>query len=99
MLDLIRHSRSLAQIRKKTVRPLSERLMLYFSQVRAADEDRAAQRVEDLARRGCWPWHCWPAWDTGSFASAMILAGLQKAELQEAGIGLGATFLRVNLRC
>jgi NitT/TauT family transport system permease protein len=27
----------------------------------------------------------------------MILTGLQKAELQEAGIGLGATFLRVNL--
>jgi NitT/TauT family transport system permease protein len=27
----------------------------------------------------------------------MILSGLQKAELQEAAIGLGATFLRVNL--
>jgi NitT/TauT family transport system permease protein len=27
----------------------------------------------------------------------MILTGLQKAELQEAAIGLGATFLRVNL--
>ena len=35
VLDLIRHSRSLAQIRKKTVRPLSERLMLYFSRVRS----------------------------------------------------------------
>src|SRR3984893_12949549 len=38
VLDLIRHSRSLAQIRKQTVRPLSERLMLYFSRVRASDE-------------------------------------------------------------
>jgi NitT/TauT family transport system permease protein len=28
---------------------------------------------------------------------AMILTGLQKTELQELGIGLGATFLRVNL--
>ena len=27
----------------------------------------------------------------------MILTGLQKAELQEAALGLGATFLRVNL--
>lgn len=27
----------------------------------------------------------------------MILTGLQKAELQEAGLGLGVTFLRVNL--
>src|SRR5579864_3696780 len=31
VLDLIRHSRSLAQIRKETLSPLSERLMLYFS--------------------------------------------------------------------
>jgi NitT/TauT family transport system permease protein len=28
---------------------------------------------------------------------AMMLSGQQKAELQEAGVGLGATFLRVNL--
>src|SRR5216683_3137656 len=42
VLDMIRHSRSLAQIRKKTVRPLSERLMQYFAQVRT--EDRVEQR-------------------------------------------------------
>src|ERR1700757_1571756 len=35
VLDLIRHSRSLAEIRKRTVRPMSERLMLYFSGARA----------------------------------------------------------------
>src|ERR1700726_4006520 len=38
VLDLIRHSRSLAKIRQKTVSPLSERLMRYFSQVRTSDE-------------------------------------------------------------
>jgi len=38
VLDLIRHSRSLAQIRQKTVHPLGERLMLHFSRVRSGDE-------------------------------------------------------------
>jgi NitT/TauT family transport system permease protein len=96
VLDLIRHSRSLAQIRKKTVTPLSERLMLYFSRVRSDDEAE--------------PRSAWKIWLMRFLAGAllagmsygvvrvvMILTGLQKAELQEAGIGLGATFLRVNL--
>jgi NitT/TauT family transport system permease protein len=96
VLDLIRHSRSLAKIRQKTVRPLSERLMLYFSQVRASDEPE---------RRS--PWKIWlmrvfavvvlAGISYGVVRVVMILTGLQKAELQEAAIGLGATFLRVNL--
>jgi NitT/TauT family transport system permease protein len=96
ILDLIRHSRSLAKIRQKTVRPLSERLMLYFSQVRASDEPE---------RRS--PWKSWlmrvfavvvlAGISYGVVRVVMILTGLQKAELQEAAIGLGATFLRVNL--
>ena len=96
VLDLIRHSRGLARIQEKTVSPLSERLMLYFAQVRA--EDKAEQRS------------AWKIWLTrvlvvvllggmsyGVVRVAMILTGLQKAELQEAGIGLLATFVRVNL--
>jgi NitT/TauT family transport system permease protein len=96
VLDLIRHSHSLAQIRKKTVRPLSERLMLYFSRVRSADE------AEQMS-----PWKLWlmrtlavvllAGISYGVVRVVMILTGLQKAELQEAAIGLGATFLRVNL--
>ncbi|HKH99989.1 MAG TPA: ABC transporter permease subunit [Candidatus Sulfotelmatobacter sp.] len=95
VLDLIRHSRSLERIRTKTVRPLSERLMLYFAQVRSAG--KAERSV-------------WKVWLTGALAVvvlaavgygvvrvAIILTGLQRAELREAGIGLGATFLRVNL--
>jgi NitT/TauT family transport system permease protein len=96
VLDLIRHSRSLAQIRQKTVRPLSERLMMHFARVRPSDETE--QRS------------AWKIWVTRFLAAAllagmsygvvrvvMILTGLQKAELQEAAVGLGATFLRVNL--
>jgi NitT/TauT family transport system permease protein len=96
VLDLIRHSRSLAKIRQKTVHPLSERLMYYFSQVRAHDEPE---------RRS--PWKIWlmrvfavvvlAGISYGVVRVVMILTGLQKAELQEAAIGLGATFLRVNL--
>jgi NitT/TauT family transport system permease protein len=96
VLDSIRHSRSLARIRKSTVRPLSERLMLYFSRSRSSHEAREAR-----------PWKTWLARllavaalagiGYGLVRVAMILTGLQKAELQEASIGLGATFLRVNL--
>jgi NitT/TauT family transport system permease protein len=96
VLDLIRHSRSLAQIRKKTVRPLSERLMQYFSRVRSSD---------NAERRSAWT--IWlvralvvvllAAMSYGVVCVVMILAGLQKAELQEAGIGLVATFVRVNV--
>src|SRR5277367_4854016 len=60
-LDLIRHSRSLAQIRKKTVTPLSERLMLYFSRVRA--EDKAEPRS------------VWKIWLVRLLA-VMLLAGM-----------------------
>ena len=96
VLDLIRHSRSLAQIRQKTMRPLGERVMLHFSRVRSGD---AAERKS-----------VWTIWLTrvavvallagmsyGVVRVGMILSGLHKAGLQEAGIGLVATFVRVNL--
>ncbi len=96
VLDLIRHSRSLAQIRKKTVRPLSERIMLHFSRVRSSD---AAESTS--------PWKIWltrvlavallAGISYGVVRVVVILTGLQKAEMQEAALGLGATFLRVNL--
>ncbi len=96
VLDLIRHSRSLAQIRKKTIRPLSERVMLHFSRPRSSDEAEPTN-----------PWKLWlmrglavvvlVGISYGVVRVAMILSGLQKAELQEAAIGLCATFLRVNL--
>jgi len=96
VLDLFRHSRGLAQIRKKTVEPLSERLMMYFSR------DRSTQEPEPT--RG---WKLWlsrllavavvAAVAYGMVRVVMLLSGLQKAELQEAGLGLVATFFRVNL--
>jgi NitT/TauT family transport system permease protein len=96
VLDLIRHSRSLARIRKSSVTPLSERLMSYFARARSTEEAVPAS-----------PWKIWLArlmavallggMGYGLVRVGIILSGLQRAELREAGIGLVATFVRVNL--
>src|ERR1700689_2158491 len=96
VLDLIRHSHSLARISEKTVRPLSERVMLYFSRDRSGDEVEppSALKVWLLRALGV---VLLAGMSYGVVRVVMILTGLQKAEVQEAAIGLGATFLRVNL--
>jgi NitT/TauT family transport system permease protein len=96
VLNFIQRSRGLSRLRAKTVHPLSERLMLYFSESRSHEESERSS-----------PWKVWSArlivvvlffaMGYGVVRVAMILSGLQKAELHEAAIGLGATFLRVNL--
>jgi len=96
VLTLIQHSRGLAAIRKKTLTPVSEKLMLRFAGPHRVREGETPS-----------PWTVWllrvlalsllVAIGYGVVRVVMILTGLQKAELQEAGIGLGATFLRVNL--
>jgi len=96
VLNLIHHSRSLAGIRKRTISPLGERLMLFFSRNRVSEKNtpRAAWRLW-LARALAFV--ALAGIGYGVVRVAMILAGLQRVELQEAGIGLIATFLRVNL--
>ena len=96
VLDLIRRSRSLARIRKNTVSLLGERLMAYFARIRPTEEAEPGN-----------PWKIWLARLLavallGGIGYALvrvgiILSGLQKAELREAGIGLVATFARVNV--
>ncbi len=96
VLDFIQHSRALARIRNQTLRPLNERLMLHFSR-RHHDDAAVAPRA----------WKIWLLRGVGGLLLvligyavvrvAMTLTGLQKPELQELGVGLGATFLRVNL--
>jgi NitT/TauT family transport system permease protein len=96
VLNLFSHSRSLAQLRAKTIQPLSERLMLYFSRDHSTEEPEAHS-----------PWKKWIVWLVALAALAgisyavvrvvIMLTGLQSSEWREAGIGLGATFLRVNL--
>ena len=96
VLNLIRRSQGLASLRKKTVTPLSERLMLHFSHSHSNDEP---------VRQS--PWKMWllrllgfvvlAGMGYGVVRVAIILSGLQKSELHEAGVGLLATFVRVNL--
>jgi NitT/TauT family transport system permease protein len=96
VLDVIRRSRSLAKLREETFRPLSERLMLHFSQPQTEQSEEPYPR-----------WKLWlgrimaalalVAIGYGVVRVAMVLSGLSKAELNEAGFGLLATFVRVNL--
>ncbi|HXM67173.1 MAG TPA: ABC transporter permease subunit [Candidatus Acidoferrum sp.] len=97
VLDLVRRSSGLAKIRQRTLRPLSERLLLHFASkhtVERSEETRAAWRewllraIAVVALIGI---------GYGVVRVAIILSGLQRAELHEAALGLGATFLRVNL--
>jgi len=96
VLNLFRHSRGLEHLRSRTVQPLRERLMMFFSQQRTAGEIKEPD--------------AWKTWLTRAVAVAvvaglaygvvrivMVLTGLHKTDLQEAGLGLVSTFLRVNL--
>ncbi|MFZ0733211.1 MAG: ABC transporter permease subunit [Candidatus Sulfotelmatobacter sp.] len=95
VLDLFRRSRGLAHLQSHTVHPLRERLMMYFSRSRPAEETSRSK------------WRIWlmralavavlAGVSYGVVRIAMLLSGLQSAELREAGLGLLATFLRVNL--
>jgi NitT/TauT family transport system permease protein len=96
VLNVIHHSRSLARIRQRTMHPLSERLMLHFA------KDHSGDQVAQYRA-----WKIWlvrllavgllAAIGYGVVRVTMLLTGLQRTELREAGIGLGVTFLRVNL--
>ncbi len=97
VLDLVRHSSGLARIREKTVRPLSERVLLHF----------ACKHTDEGPEEPAPVWREWLLRAVGVLALAgigygvvrvaIVLSGLQKVELHEAAMGLGATFLRVNL--
>lgn len=96
VLEMFEHSRALAKIKRKALRPLRERLMMFFSRRNFASEDAGTTEV-------------WKTWlvrviaplGLGLVAYAVskvvvILAGLQRGELGELGQGLVATSLRVT---
>ncbi|MFZ0318292.1 MAG: ABC transporter permease subunit [Candidatus Sulfotelmatobacter sp.] len=97
VLNFLQHSTGLSSLRQKTLRPLSERFLLYF----------ARKHTEKVPNEKSPAWQEWLiralalvtliAIGYGMVRVAIILGGLQKAELHEAALGLGATFLRVNL--
>jgi NitT/TauT family transport system permease protein len=97
VLSLVQHSSGLARIRQKTLRPLGERLLLYFA--RKHSEERPGETAA--------AWREWLLRGLGVLALggigygvvrvAIILSGVGQAELHATALGLGATFLRVNL--
>jgi NitT/TauT family transport system permease protein len=97
VLNLVQHSSGLARIREKTLRPLGERLLLYFAQ----------KHSEESPEEPAAAWREWLLRGLGVLALggigygvvrvAIILSGVGKAELHTTALGLGATFLRVNL--
>jgi NitT/TauT family transport system permease protein len=96
VLDLFRHSRGINQLQKRTLEPLSERLMMFFSQKRPASE------VEKPSASKIWTARVvavilLAGLTYGIVRVVMLLSGLQGAEVREAGLGLVATFFRVNL--
>ena len=97
VLDFLQRSRGVALFRKRAIRPLSERMVHYFAghqEVRAETERESATML-------------WVSRIAGSVALlaigyavvrvVMILTGLHSADFRQIGIGLAATFLRVNL--
>jgi NitT/TauT family transport system permease protein len=98
VFNIVQHSAGLARLRDKTTRPLSERLLMFFAR---------RHHVEKTDTQSPSLWRIWftraiglailIAIAYGLFRAALLLTGLQKSEVHESIIGLGATFLRVNL--
>jgi NitT/TauT family transport system permease protein len=97
VLDFLQRSRGVALFRKRAIRPLREQMVHYFAR---QHETRAESSSESKAI--LWMWRVVGVAALGAIGYAvvrvvMILTGLHASEFHELGIGLLATFLRVNL--
>ncbi len=97
VLDLLQHSRSLAQLRRKAIFPLRESLMAHFSR-----RHREERKVKPESPGKTWTLRILGVVALGLTAYAVVrvvllLTGLNHSEVGELGLGLGATFLRVNV--
>jgi NitT/TauT family transport system permease protein len=97
VLDLLQRSRGVALFRKRAIRPLREQMVHYFGRrqevrIESANENQVA----------LWLWRIVGIAALGAIGYAvvhvvMILASLPASEFRQIGIGLAATFLRVNV--
>lgn len=97
VLKWVQHSTGLAQIRNRTLRPLNERLLLHFARTEEQGpiEQHKNAGKEWLVRVLAVLALCGITYSV--IRVGFILAGVQRTELHDAALGLGATFLRVNL--
>ncbi len=97
VLDFLQRSRGVALFRKRAIRPLREQMVHFFSR----KQEVAAESMEEN-HAVLWLWQIIGIAVLGAIGYAvirvvMILTGIQGSEFRQIGIGLGATFLRVNL--
>jgi NitT/TauT family transport system permease protein len=97
VLDFLRRSRGIALFRKRAVRPLREQMIHYFAPQPQVRAESAGENKTVL-----WLWRIVGVLVLGAIAYSvarvvMILTGLHGSEFRQIGIGLAATFLRVNL--
>jgi len=97
VLDLLQRSRGVALLRKRAIRPLREQMIRQF----APRHEVRSESVGDN-HAASWLWRAVGIAVLSSIGYAvvhvvMILTGLRGSEFHQIGIGLAATFLRVNL--
>ena len=97
VLDFLHRSRGVALFRKQAVRPFREQMIRYFAPRHAIRTESAGESEAFL-----WLWRAVGIAVLGAIGYAvvrvvMILTGLRGSEFHQIGIGLAATFLRVNL--
>ena len=96
VLDFLKRSRGVALFRKRALRPFREQMIHYF----ARHEVRAESAGENPAV--LWLWRVVGTTALGAIGYAvvrvvMILTGLHGSDFRQIGIGLFATWLRVNV--
>ena len=97
VLDFLQRSRGVALFRKRAVRPLREQMVHYFAHQQEVRAESTGENKVIL-----WFWRVVGIAALGAIGYAvvrvvMILTGLHGSEFRQIGIGLAATFLRVNL--
>ena len=97
VLDFLKGSRGFALFRKRVIRPLREQMIHSFAPQREVRAEPAGDNDVTL-----WLWRVVGTAVLGAIGYSVvrvviILTGLRGSEFHQIGIGLGATFLRVNL--
>jgi NitT/TauT family transport system permease protein len=97
VLDFLQRSQGVALFRKRAIRPVREQMVHYFAR---QNELRAEAPAENPAVLWLWRVVGIAALSAIGYAVVrvvMILTGLRGSEFHQIGVGLAATFLRVNL--
>jgi len=96
VLDFLRGSHGVAYLRKRAVRPMREQMVHYF-----AHQNQIRVESSEESQTSLWFWRILGSVLLAAIGYAvvrvvLILAGLHGSDFREIGLGLGATFLRVN---